>query len=94
MSHAAFTPGPWFSTRESDSRAGHVSTSPFGHGDIARIVSRRAQADARLIAAAPDMFRVLLAIDQALKSGSALLPQRIRAEVPDVLALVSWRGQL
>ena len=62
MSTPKHTPGPWYCTSENDSVTGQVSTKPVGYGsygDIALTFGDDAKANARLIAAAPDLLAAL-----------------------------------
>lgn len=52
------TPGPWFNTSENDQATGSVGTNPLAN-NIALCWSENAKADARLIAAAPDLLASL-----------------------------------
>jgi hypothetical protein len=54
------TPGPWIVT-EPHGSVGHVSRSEDGFGDICTTWNGNAQANARLIAAAPEMYEALKA---------------------------------
>jgi hypothetical protein len=58
------TPGPWFNTSQDDTPMGEVMDQPLDSGVTLHISvsGPTAKADARLIAAAPDMFNVLLTI--------------------------------
>ena len=69
---SAHTPGSWHSTEQDNALdIGHVSSSRDGFGDIATTWNDNAKANARLIAAAPDMLAALKDVD-ALWSNDAL----------------------
>ena len=58
-----YTPGPWYCTNEDDSVLGQVSSQPIGYqlgGNIALTFGDDAKANARLIAAAPELLEALL----------------------------------
>lgn len=70
--HAQHTPGPWFCTSDDDYPTGQVSTGPLKNGDVCLTFGDDAKANARAIAALPD----LVAVVKKLRRGD--LHQRVR----------------
>lgn len=88
MSTPTFTPGPW-------RRVGHRQiAATHGAGPLICEVwpgsmgNDNAAGNEALIAAAPDLVAVLLAIVAALETGTAILPHRVVARMVAVLASV------
>jgi hypothetical protein len=74
---AAHTPGPWFNNTQDDFPTGSVGTTPLNN-HIALCWSDCAKADARLIAAAPDL---LAAVQLLVHSADAKSYQIGRAAI-------------
>jgi hypothetical protein len=53
------TPGPWFVTTQDDYPTGEVSADPMGVRHVVTTYGNDAKANARLIAAAPDLLLAL-----------------------------------
>lgn len=71
---AQHTPGPWFAESPSEVTYKWLSSSEGAHGDLATVWNshQNAEANARLIAAAPDLLqeiRTLCAAASTLNSG-------------------------
>ena len=66
---SAHTPGPWFVTTQDDYPTGEVSADPMGVRHIVTTYCDDAKANARLIAAAPEL---LAALGRLLESGDVL----------------------
>ena len=75
----AHTPGPW---RLTDAHNPRVILIDGPHGAVAEFVDFRKMADARLIAAAPDMLAAL----QNIYANAAESPEYIRARIAGVIA--------
>lgn len=73
MSAATHTPGPWSLDHGEDVERGHVGISAKSHSLLAQVVWKmeddsrtpRAEANAHLIAAAPDLLAALMALKRA-----------------------------
>jgi len=80
------TPGPWFATYAQPG-IWHINSGPrYGCGDIATVwggPNDTPEADARLIAAAPEMYEVLRALYVAVRD-DALDPQRAIKLMPEM----------
>ncbi len=92
------TPGPWTIRGEGETFGGkpngewriddeHHMPLATTHGEAGGRSSKRAHANARLIAAAPEMYQALLAIARGLTNG-----QIARGESPQSIAQSALRG--
>ena len=80
MSDTKWTPGPWFNTSEDDSVIGEVMDKPLDSGVsmVVSIYGENAKRDARLIAAAPELYEALNAMLNDVGRASSL-PSAIKA---------------
>ena len=82
---AAFTPGPWHYAgpdgEDDDTASGGPPFSIYTHGDHGGVHAEvtTTEADARLIAAAPDTYSALWAIMEDLHAGRPVSEAKIRA---------------
>jgi hypothetical protein len=89
MTAPAFTPGPW-------RRVGHRAIAAGAGLDAVMVCEvfsggpgiDQADGNEALIAAAPELAGVPLALDTALKAGVAIMPHRVMARMVAVLASV------
>ncbi|MCO7217819.1 hypothetical protein [Halomonas sp. OfavH-34-E] len=70
MSETKFTPGPWFAYDDHPQHACyHIATADYWHDDLATIYSPgdpEADANASLIAAAPELYEALAAFERVV----------------------------
>ena len=89
---SAHSPGPWFVTSEDDRPTGSVGTSPLSN-DIALTWSETcAKADARLIAAAPELLAIvskLALLREGLENGSSSAEHAATRLALDAVAVVA-----
>lgn len=70
----AYTPGPWRSTDIVDSASGLlIATQPTDYDPIAVAIGSGREANARLIAAAPELLEALAACEDALRMTQEML---------------------
>ena len=98
---SAFTPGPWGTTQATGGQtvSGPLGVSiawcganaSFGYGETSYVISEaEARANARLIAAAPELLEVALSLqelDDGLSAlGTPLLGSKLRAKIDAAIA--------
>ena len=76
---SAHTPGPWFVTTQDDYPTGEVSADPMGVRHIVTTYCDDAKANARLIAAAPELLEALQAVwnEGVIPDGFAVLQDQV-----------------
>ena len=79
------TPGPWILVKAPRSRTWELSAQGWKqfanvYGNTDPELNRQGEANARLIAAAPDLLEALKAIRQAFQSGTAMFVAQDMAE--------------
>lgn len=103
MSETKFTPGPWFAHDDHPQHACyHIAPADYWHDELATIYSPgdpEADANASLIAAAPELYEALAALDEAYCRAGGDLTREERFEDRKRLinaraALAKARGQL
>lgn len=88
------TPGPWHAVKYARSNAYCITLTPGNaNGDIANVlfglgasVSDEVGANARLIAAAPDLLEALMAADLAMAQNGLLACHATRQQIAAVIA--------
>lgn len=87
---SARTPGPWFVTSQDDYPTGEVSADPMGVRHVVTTYGDEAKANARFIAAAPDMLAALQKVweEGVIPDGYALLQD----QVCDAIARATGEG--